>query len=221
MVLKRLEKEKEMGRTVTIFFLAVFIATASLAQADLLGYRTFISTLRRSDGPYTAGHIMIAVRDPITFMNTTPFLFSITEAQISNQTYSVNAGEAFSFASATLTNNINDVIHFQVNRPGETIGSGIGMQDNQYSGSVSLFGNDYIGYSINEFRLVINSFVTTPVYWNPAFQRNETRWDIDARFEIYGQVANTDPVPEPATILLFGTGFAGLAGTRLRKKKQQ
>ncbi|MCK5642481.1 MAG: PEP-CTERM sorting domain-containing protein, partial [Gammaproteobacteria bacterium] len=27
-------------------------------------------------------------------------------------------------------------------------------------------------------------------------------------------------IPEPATMLLFGTGIAGLAGTRFKRKKQ-
>jgi len=34
-------------------------------------------------------------------------------------------------------------------------------------------------------------------------------WDITA-----------SPVPEPATMLLFGTGIAGLAGSRLRRRKK-
>ena len=31
----------------------------------------------------------------------------------------------------------------------------------------------------------------------------------------------TEPVPEPASILLFGTGMAGLAGSRIRRKKKE
>ena len=34
-----------------------------------------------------------------------------------------------------------------------------------------------------------------------------------------GYISETAPVPEPATMLLFGTGIAGLVGGRLRKKK--
>ncbi len=46
---------------------------------------------------------------------------------------------------------------------------------------------------------------------------------IDFENTLHGMFSvdvNTSEVPEPATMLLFGTGLAGLVGSRFRKNKK-
>jgi hypothetical protein len=44
-------------------------------------------------------------------------------------------------------------------------------------------------------------------------------WNDGVSFSITTTPTRADAVPEPATMLLFGTGLAGLAGFRMRRKK--
>lgn len=65
----------------------------------------------------------------------------------------------------------------------------------------------YDGFSLNGvWRLTVHD----DAGWDTGYLRE---WSI------YGTDSNTAPVPEPATMLLLGTGLCGLIGSRYRRKK--
>ena len=55
--------------------------------------------------------------------------------------------------------------------------------------------------------------------WNDFLPSNLYTWDQQGYVVEYAPSTNQQPVPEPATMLLFGTGIAGLAAVARKKRK--
>lgn len=63
------------------------------------------------------------------------------------------------------------------------------------------------------------NFLGIASYATFDFTSDFGRYIIDNFEGTFGSTEDITPAPEPSTMLLFGIGIAGLAGTRLRRKK--
>ena len=52
------------------------------------------------------------------------------------------------------------------------------------------------------------------------FNGSTSMTGVDMLFKVYSDDGNPPPIPEPATLLLLGSGLIGLAGARRKMKKQ-
>jgi hypothetical protein len=100
----------------------------------------------------------------------------------------------------------------------------------------AIFTPNYIGHDRNNtygrydlystiwnnrhYRAGVSYYPASSLYYRTTL--NTYDLPDDRIFDNYGAwvIRDITPVPEPATMLLFGTGLAGLAGFRLRKKEK-
>ncbi|HHB75784.1 MAG TPA: PEP-CTERM sorting domain-containing protein [Desulfobulbus sp.] len=79
----------------------------------------------------------------------------------------------------------------------------------------SLYENYNDGFSFDHTA----STLTLSFYGRCLQSLGDESWSID-NIRVYADNNGTAPVPEPATMLLFGTGLVGLVGGRMGKKKK-
>lgn len=110
-----------------------------------------------------------------------------------------------------------------------------------YAASIqgSTTGTNYFNWDNNEGRWISYKIEGDLHWWGDFISNPSYSLDVTADFSLgamlthpdlgrirFGDMSNVQievtqaPVPEPATMFLFGTGLAGLAGFRLRRKKK-
>lgn len=212
---------------------AVFFFMAGAVQADILLHEDFSSTTI-SDNLTISGDPLANLGKWIDFPNSNRWSIDTTYQwaqhleQTSDNTNMLFYGVDESIATGTQLS--LDFDYVTTNSNGRVVVAGL------QAGSTELdpYGPWFGGGDTND----------GVILWDSTLTRNSD-WDIDNHYEFlatdnfdaiavafimggttgFRAVDNIQlesaaaPVPEPATMLLFGTGIAGLVGTRLRRKK--
>lgn len=82
---------------------------------------------------------------------------------------------------------------------------------------------DYALYFFNDFELTKDPYKTFGTYSVMFAEKTNGQGVISypelSHLSVFGRLEPGQPVPEPATLLLFGTGILGIAGLARRKKR--